>query len=79
MCTSGCPVPGSHQSWGECLRAKAPQFGPGDRDTRLFHESELQAYADVRAQGIQPKGTRMHLIEQAKAFSDKTQVGDPWQ
>jgi len=79
MCTTGCPSPGSHQTWGECLKAKAPQFGPAERNARLADQRELQAYYDVRMQGIQPKGTRMHQIEQAKAFSDVTQVGDPWQ
>lgn len=79
MCTTGCPVPGSHRSWGECLRAKAPQFGPADRDARLSSDGELQSYFDVRMQGIQPKGTQRHQIEEAKRFSDITQVGDPWQ
>lgn len=79
MCTTGCPLPGSHTSWGECLRAKAPQFGPAERDVRKADDGELQAYYDVRMQGIQPKGTRRFQIEQAKAFSDVTQVGDPWQ
>ena len=34
-------------------------------------DAELQAYRDARAQGIQPAGTTMKAIDQAKEASDK--------
>lgn len=78
MCTTGCPTPGVHRSWGACLRAKALQVGPAERDPRIAGDRELRAYYDARMQGIQPKGTRLSQVQDAIEFADKTQVGDPW-
>lgn len=40
--------------------------------TRKKWDGELQAYRDARAQGIQPKSTKMKDIQAAVAQSDKT-------
>ncbi len=80
MCRSGCPNPGSHKSWGECARAARIQtVASFDRvASRTAWDRELDAYADARRQGIQPKGTRMRQIREAVEFADKTGVGNPW-
>lgn len=26
-CSSGCPTPGAHETWGECMRAKNTRVG----------------------------------------------------
>lgn len=66
-CTSGCPTPGVHATWGECLRAKALEITPGlmDKPGRQSWDAELSAYGEARRQGIQPKGTRMHQVQAA--------------
>lgn len=79
-CTSGCPTPGAHVTWGECLRSKGVQVTElQGRDERQAWDAELGAYASARRQGIQPKGTRMHQVQEAVKFADATGVGDPWQ
>lgn len=37
-------------------------------------DSELKAYRSARAEGIQPMGTKMHQVEQAKRVSDASGV-----
>ena len=75
MCSSSCPTPGAHLNWGECVKAKGLQIGDvAGRATNLRGESELQAYADARAQGIQPKGTRMSQVRAAVDASEKAGV-----
>lgn len=80
MCTSGCPTPGVHGTWGECLRSKAIQFTEiAGHEARKANDNELQAYYDARMQGVQPKGTRLEQTRQALEFANKTGTGDPWQ
>ena len=79
-CTSGCPKPGSHATWGECLRAKALQIQPGimDAPTRKEFDAENRLYAAAKADGIQPKAVTRKAVEAARKFTDVTGVGDPW-
>lgn len=79
-CTTGCPTPGTHATWGECLRAKGLQIQPGimDAPARREFDAENSMYASARADGIQPKAVTRSAVEQARKFTDATGVGDPW-
>lgn len=79
MCRTGCATK-DHESWGACARASLLQVdGSFERvESRSKWDKELAAYESARKQGIHPKGTRMHQVEAAKAFADKTGVGNPW-
>lgn len=79
MCTTGCATPGAHKSWGDCLRSKGIQVGDPGRNYRQSWDAELDAYADARRQGMQPRGTKMRNVEEIKKIADVTGVGDPWQ
>lgn len=70
MCSSGCPTPGRHASWGECLRAKNLNVTPEGRPERQAWDSELALYASARRQGIQPPGTRRAVVERALIKAD---------
>lgn len=74
-CTSGCKTK-DHASWGECMRAKHAVIayagiGGGDATAQKRWDSELQAYRDARAQGIQPDGTTRKHIDAALEASDR--------
>ena len=76
-CSSGCPTQ-DHESYGECLRAKSTRVAycnsatGNDLTRQKKWDAELQAYRDARAEGIQPAGTSMRKIDQAKKISDRT-------
>jgi len=76
-CTSGCMV-GGHKSWGECMRSKGLQLSPavnGDYGVRQkAWDKELASYDDARRQGVEPRGTKQHLIDEAMATSQETGV-----
>jgi hypothetical protein len=73
-CRTGCPTQ-DHSSWGDCLRASNLQLNPGDAAANKMMpskkwNSELDAYASARSQGIQPAGTQRHQIEAALKASE---------
>ena len=80
-CSSGCPTQ-DHESYGECLRAKATRVAYSSSATgwdltrQKKWDAELQAYRDARAEGIQPAGTSMRKIDEAKKISDH--IGRPF-
>lgn len=75
MCREGCPTPGEHKTWGECLRAanihvptqESQHHGRG-MSTRAW-DGELAAYRDARSQGIRPSSTRLADTNAAVAVS----------
>lgn len=77
-CSSGCPTPGAHKTWGECLRAKNTRVGWANSASGLDltrekkWDAENQLYADARRQGIQPAGTSTAKIQHAMKVSEKT-------
>lgn len=76
-CTSGCPTPGAHATWGECLRAKGTKvafcgIGGGDASAQKKWDSDLAAYKDARRQGVQPSGTSRVQVETAMKISEMT-------
>lgn len=77
VCSSGCPNPGSHNSYGQCIRAKRQMVGfarsayGADKTKDNLHEKELNLYRDLRSQGIQPDGTGMAKLQFAKKMSEE--------
>jgi len=75
-CRSGCTEK-NHKTYIECLRASNLQINTGDAGraesplTAKKWDNELEAYRNARAEGIQPAGTTMKAINEAKAASDK--------
>jgi len=75
-CRTGC-VTQDHQSYGACLRAASLRVGWAksaqglDYTAEKRNESELQAYRDARAAGVQPAGTRTRQIREAMEVSEK--------
>lgn len=75
MCTSGCPTK-DHKTWGECMRDKnlriayCQSAAGKDYSSQKKWDSDLQAYRDVRKEGIQPDGTTRAHVEMAKKISD---------
>lgn len=69
-CRSGCPDQ-NHESYGACLKASNFHTLVGDavHDNRKL-ERNLQAYRDVRAQGIQPQSIRRPFVEASKRAAD---------
>lgn len=77
MCSSGCPTPGKHSSFGACLRAKRLQIeNPEARKHDQHVNSELNAYRDARAAGIQPQTIFKKDVENAWRISDA--IGTPY-
>ena len=80
-CTSGCNDPGSHRSWGECMRSKhlriayANSAGGQDYTAQKKWDAELDLYASARRQGIQPESTRTPDIRAAIELSNEVGVG----
>lgn len=73
MCSSSCPTPGAHQTWGECVRAKGVQVG--DLKGHVINkrgESDLAAYKRARELGIQPSGIERSAVDRAVRISEST-------
>lgn len=78
-CASSCKKPGTHESYGACLRSKGlavtglestnPSFS---RDRSKAWDKELDLYEKAVGEGIQPATTHRKDIEAAIATSDKT-------
>ena len=74
-CRTGCKEK-SHETYIECLQASNLQINTGDAGraegmSAKRWDGELKAYRDARAEGIQPAGTTMRQIVEAKKASDK--------
>lgn len=79
-CASSCKTQ-DHPTYGACLRSKGlavtglestnPSF---TREATKAWDSELDAYAAARAQGIQPASTKREHIEAAVEVSQQLQV-----
>lgn len=73
-CKSGCKTQ-DHASYGECLRANKPTvWNPTRSGDDLYAKEhlnnlEITEYRAARAQGIQPKTTRLPDIRAAVAES----------
>lgn len=75
-CTSGCPDPGSHESWGECVRAKNARVmwlggtGPSFGEQKAFSRTN-EAYRDAVRQGLQPQAVSDTAVRAAFESAEK--------
>lgn len=76
-CTTGCPTQDC-ESYGACLKGKSARVAYCNSAAGLDYtaqkswDRELSAYKDARAEGLQPSGTKLHQVENAKRISDAT-------
>lgn len=81
MCSSGC-LTKNHSSFGECMRSKNLKVAycrsatneRNDFTAEKTWTRELESYASVRKQGIQPDTTKMSDIRRAEDLSNKAGV-----
>lgn len=72
-CTSGCPTPGAHASWGECARSKNLQIADVDAHVRNQRQaSGLKEYVKAREAGLQPKSVFKKDVAAAWAATEAT-------
>jgi hypothetical protein len=72
-CSKGCPTPGKHKTWGECLRSKGVQVA--DVQAHKQNQSvnrELNDYRAAREAGLQPAATTAKAVRQAWTATDAT-------
>lgn len=77
-CSSGCPTPGAHESWGACLRAKRTAvmglettgngLGGYTADQKMHRENA--AYRDAVAEGLQPAAPTFAAVDKARKAAD---------
>lgn len=73
-CTSGCRTQ-DHESYAECLQSKRPLDKNSTRSVDPLYAREyrnaveINEYKAARAQGIQPKGSKLSDIRYAVAAS----------
>ena len=76
-CSSRCPTPGTHATFGECMRAMDIRVGycrsaaGWDLTRQKRWDKELADYKSARAQGVQPEGTTAAKVRKAMEISDK--------
>lgn len=74
-CSSAC-VTREHRTFGECMRSKGLQLAPNlsDTNTQKAWDKELDSYESARRQGVEPRGTKQHQIDEAMKQSEATGV-----
>lgn len=76
-CSTGCPNPGSHQTWGQCVRAKDLEIeNPEARKFNTGIYAQQDAYREARNAGLQPKTVWKKDVDQAWRITEKT--GTPY-
>ncbi len=78
-CDQGCPTYGAHLrnksiGFNGCFPTRSNGAGRGDATAQKKWDAELDAYADARAQGIQPAGTSMKQVIEADKKSQESGV-----
>ena len=83
-CSQGCPNPGSHRSWGDCIRDKNPAvmglestnggFGGSTADKKMHAENA--AYRDAVKEGLQPTAPSQKAVDEVRRAADKTGTAD---
>jgi hypothetical protein len=79
-CSSGCPTPGAHKSWGECVRSKNAKtlwVAPDNNlTTQKQWQKDIDAFRAAKRQGINPEGSGRAQVERAIKVSNET--GNPF-
>lgn len=75
MCSSGCPTPGKHKTFGECLRSKNLQVQDVEAHKHNTAQSKaLDDYRAARRDGLQPESLSPKHVRQAREITDLTGV-----
>ena len=74
-CSSSCPTPGAHRTYGECLRAKAPavmglESTGNDYTKTLQMHRDNAAYRAAVAEGLQPKAPTQQAVDEVRRVAD---------
>jgi len=82
-CSAGCPTPGAHKSWGDCIRSKRTAvmglestgngLGGYTADQKMHRENA--AYRDAVSEGLQPSAPTFAAVDKARKAADT--VGAP--
>ena len=77
-CSQGCPTPGAHRNWGECVRSKATAvmglestgngLGGYSADQKMHRENA--AYRDAVKEGLQPTAPTQAAVDAARRAAD---------
>jgi hypothetical protein len=76
-CSSGCPTPGAHDSWGSCVKAKntgvawAQSASGLDRTNEKYKANAIKEARAALKQGIKPDTTRLQDVRRAVAWSNE--------
>lgn len=74
-CSSGCPTQ-DHATYGQCMKAKGAVVGvitPNqDYANRSRFWTEIKEYREAKAQGIQPKSSKLEDIRAAVNRSQRS-------
>jgi hypothetical protein len=74
-CSSGCPTPGVHESFGACLRSKHLHVeGVEAHQHNQSVRSQQAAYAEARRAGLQPDTVFKKDVDRAWRLTDQTGV-----
>lgn len=68
-CRSGCPLQ-TCGSYAACLKGMGLQIGDLGRGVATATDRRLNAYADARRQGLQPKTTKLADSQLAVRYPD---------
>lgn len=74
-CSTGCPTPGAHKTWGECVRSKRVQLSDitAHQDNQaIYTASDL--YRQAREDGLQPESVTIPAVMKARQVTDATGV-----
>lgn len=75
-CSEGCPTPGAHRSWGECVRSKATRIGYAnsaggwDLSKEKRFQRENEAYVQALKDGLNPQTPTWPGIRKAYAEAE---------
>lgn len=74
-CSTGCPTPGAHSSWGECVRSKRVQLSDitaHQTNQAIYTASDL--YRSAREDGLQPERVSVAAVMKARRVTETTGV-----
>jgi hypothetical protein len=74
-CSTGCLQPGTHRSYGDCLRSKNLQVQDVETHRLSVNQNRvIDDYVAARRDGLQPEGVTAKAVKQAREFTDITGV-----
>lgn len=72
-CSSSCTAPGTHSTYGECLRGKRLHVAPVDAHMQnKSQNSQIKNYVKAREAGLQPKTVFKADVDHAWKQTERT-------